>query len=95
MHSYLNSPCIHSLAKMLTVCILDGDSSLIHYHCRIEFIFNHQPPSGNIAFIFYFLASDDLSGLLVSFTNSLDPDQDRQNVGPDLGPNCLTLLKWS
>ena len=23
---------------------------------------------------------------------SLDPDQDRQNVGPDLGPNCLQRL---
>ena len=22
-------------------------------------------------------------------SNSLDPDQARQNVGPDLGPNCL------
>ena len=25
------------------------------------------------------------------FTNSLDPDQARQNVGPDLDPNCLTF----
>ena len=24
--------------------------------------------------------------------NSLDPDQDRQNVMPDLGPNCLQKL---
>ena len=23
--------------------------------------------------------------------NSLDPDQDQQNVGPDLDPNCLKL----
>ena len=22
-------------------------------------------------------------------SNSLDPDQAQQNVGPDLGPNCL------
>ena len=22
----------------------------------------------------------------------MDPDQDRQNVGPDLGPNCLQRL---
>ena len=27
--------------------------------------------------------------LLITFANSLDPDQDRQNVGPDLDPNCL------
>ena len=30
--------------------------------------------------------------LLITFANSLDADQDRQNVGPDLDPNCLTLL---
>ena len=26
-----------------------------------------------------------------NLTNSLDPDQARQNVRPDLDPNCLTL----
>ena len=26
-----------------------------------------------------------------TFANSLDPDQARQNVWPDLDPNCLTL----
>ena len=25
-------------------------------------------------------------------SNSFDPDQDRHNVGPDLGPNCLQRL---
>ena len=25
----------------------------------------------------------------IRVSNGLDPDQDRQNVGPDLGPNCL------
>ena len=29
--------------------------------------------------------------LLITFANSLDPDQDRQNVGPDLDRNGLTL----
>ena len=33
-----------------------------------------------------------LSGTLSDLSNSLDPDQDRQNVGPDLGPNCLQRL---
>ena len=28
--------------------------------------------------------------LLITFANSLDPDQARQNVGPDLDPHCLT-----
>ena len=38
-----------------------------------------------------FLASGYLCYLLITFANSLDPDQDRQNVGPDLNPNGLTL----
>ena len=28
----------------------------------------------------------------MTFANSLDPDQARQYVGPDLGTNCLTLM---
>ena len=36
-------------------------------------------------------ANGDFYCLLITFTNSLDPDQDRQNVGPDLDLNCLTL----
>ena len=27
----------------------------------------------------------------VVLANSLDPDQEQHNVGPDLDPNCLTL----
>ena len=30
--------------------------------------------------------------LLITFANSLDPDQARHSVGPDLSPNCLTLM---
>ena len=37
------------------------------------------------------LASCYFCRLLITFANSLDPDQDRHNVGPDLDPNCLTL----
>ena len=29
---------------------------------------------------------------LITFANCFDPDQDRQNVGPDLDPNSLTLI---
>ena len=28
---------------------------------------------------------------VITFANSLEPDQDRQNVGSDLDANCLTL----
>ena len=38
-----------------------------------------------------FLASDNICSLLIAFANSLDPDQDLQNVDPDLDPNGLTL----
>ena len=30
--------------------------------------------------------------LLITFVNSLEPDQARQNVWPDLDPNCLILM---
>ena len=42
-----------------------------------------------ISWIYHFRAAT--SGLLITFTNSLDPDQDRPSVGPDLDPNSLTL----
>ena len=35
--------------------------------------------------------SGEFCRLLITFANGLDPDQDRQNVGPDLDPNHLTL----
>ena len=38
-----------------------------------------------------FLASGNFCQVLI-FANSLDPDQDRLNVGPDLDPNRLT--RW-
>ena len=31
-------------------------------------------------------------GLLITFANNLDPDQDRHSVGPDLDLNCLQRL---
>ena len=30
--------------------------------------------------------------LLITFANSLDPDQDQQNIGPDLDPKSLKLI---
>ena len=41
------------------------------------------------------LAGDDVCFLLITFANSLDPDQARRFVGPDLDPNCLILLWYS
>ena len=38
------------------------------------------------------LASCDFCHLLLTFANSLDPDQDRQKIGADLDPSSLTLI---
>ena len=32
--------------------------------------------------------------LLINFANTLDPDQARHIVGPDLGPNCFTQMSF-
>ena len=42
------------------------------------FVLNSLPARGNFCW------------LLITFASSLDPDQPRQNAGPNLDPNCLT-----
>ena len=44
-----------------------------------------------ISIVNSFLASSDFCLLLITFANCFDPDQDRQNVGPDLDPSRLTF----
>ena len=39
-----------------------------------------------------FLASCNFCRLLITFANSLDPDKDRQNNGPDLDPKRFDTL---
>ena len=39
----------------------------------------------------FFPATGDFCPELITFANGLYPDQDRQNVGPDLDPKRLTL----
>ena len=55
-----------------------GFSQKVHVVSRSCSVFNSLP------------ASADFCHLLITFANSLDLDQARQNVGPDLDPNCLT-----
>ena len=38
-----------------------------------------------------FSASGEFCRLSMTFANSLNPDQARRNVGPEMDPNCLTL----
>ena len=37
----------------------------------------------------YFRNTISVSNSSISVSSSLNPDQDRHSVGPDLGPNCL------
>ena len=69
--------CINELVSVVTVA---GDAS-----------FRGSCMSVTFFLVISFLASGDVCRLLITFANSLDPDQDRQNVGPDLDPNHLTL----
>ena len=43
----------------------------------------------------FILASGDFYRLLITLANSLEPNQDRENVGPDLDPNSLPLYYCS
>ena len=52
-------------------------------------------PSQLCAIFNSFPAGGGFCHLLITFANSLDPDKARQNVGPDLDPNCLTLWWYS
>ena len=60
---------------------------------KSAFFFNSLGYGSNsfVPYIIGFLNSLPTSRLLITFANSLDPDQARQNVGPDLDPNCLKL----
>ena len=50
-----------------------------------------QNNTGHLLNFNSFTGSGDFCRLPITFANSLGPDQARQNVGPGLGPNCLTL----
>ena len=49
----------------------------------------HVPSTVKINFL---AASRDCCRLLITFANSLDPDQDQQNVGSDLYPQSGSKL---
>ena len=53
-------------------------------------ILSEIPPECQIVWIQ--IRPDKMSEYHVRVSNSLDSDQARQNVGPDLDPNCLQRL---
>ena len=45
----------------------------------------------NINHVNFYHGRGEFCHLLIFFTNSLAPDQDRRSVGPDVDSNLLTL----
>ena len=65
---------------------------LYRAHACHDFYFHlEQVVTGIYICPYSFLASGNFCCQLITFANSLDPDQDRHNVGPGLDPNLLTL----
>ena len=50
--------------------------------------YTHTPSN----FLCFFVFSQNSFSNAIRVSNSLDPDQDRHSVGPDLGPDCLQRL---
>ena len=64
--------------------------NLLNYECWVIF---HALLSSAYYFSKSTFLKKNLSGTLSSrVSNSLDPDQDRHSVCPDLGPSCLQSL---
>ena len=59
-------------------------------HLTFHLLLNFQATF--LFFFISFLASCDFCLLLIIFANSMDPDQDRQNVGPDLDLHRLKRI---
>ena len=81
------------------LCICTVSPELSHlaytmYGSRVRFRQKFRPlalPDMSVCLFNTFLASDNFCPLLITFANSLDLDQDRHDVRPDLSPSCLTL----
>ena len=77
-----SKPCQHG-----GTCV-DYDN---YYTCECMEGYSGQDCQVSLYFFNSFLASGDFFRLLITFANSLDPDQGQQNVGPDLDAIHLTL----
>ena len=71
--------CPHAVKEYKKICKIDFNPIEVHKFFLTNALFN------------IFFASSNFCRLLITFANSLDPDQDRKNVGPDLNPNSFTL----
>ena len=70
------------------VHVFAGRVKILHRSsCWTSAILKYLYPGLNV---YSFFACDDFCRLLIAFANSLDPEQDQQNVSLDLDPNGLT-----
>ena len=80
---YVETAFLCRLAKVFTACLCskyqNTKISCAGIYVSLIFWLNNSTKNDND--VNSFLASSD-------FANRLDPDQDRQNVCPDLDPNC-------
>ena len=77
--------CIMESSEISLVLSVREDWDSMQYTMYLVF-------TSKVNILNFILASGDFCRLLITFANSLDPDQDKQSVGPDLDPKRLTLL---
>ena len=95
---YMYCQVVRAMARLLTVCVFAVITTKIPCAGSFTNVGDHVlafelSMLGN--FCCRLLTFSEVNLFLNSFrntirvSNSLDPDQDRQNVGPDLDPDCL------
>ena len=87
----------HSIASSLSLhCLLRAAVQILILNIIREYLNEIKSVSANSCLkhakiLNSFPASGNFCRLLITFANSLNPEQARHVVGPDLGPNYLTL----
>ena len=75
----------HLEMLQVIICLFDTNTPT-HKHTH-----THAHTQRHMQTAYRVHTSGNFCRLLITFANSLDLDQARQNVRPDLDPNCLTL----
>ena len=76
-------------SKILTWCFLKNAVALIRVYNA------HDAPHWPLCLVVLTLSLlGETFRLLIPFANSLDTDQDQQNVGPDLRTHRMSVLIW-
>ena len=99
-----HSIMVYITRKFLRLVSQRNSSLVKKYFCfLVEYIIvlvlavnkSSDPDQGSISFRKAINSLPTECRLLITFAYKLDPDQARQNVGPDLDPICLTLRWYS